>query len=142
MRVSVLALLVMTAACAGRSTAQLKPVSLPDISAITQVTAREQLRDAYATLDAKIRNRDTPPLELANRYGEMGRLLLRSAKDIQQDRIATARDAARRWNAHVILKGSHTIIAAPEGATFSEAVDAWLAWGREKGYLPQSVTRT
>jgi hypothetical protein len=31
---------------------------------------------------------------------------------------------------------------APEGATFTEAVDAWLAWGREKGYLPRSVTRT
>lgn len=29
---------------------------------------------------------------------------------------------------------------APEGATFAEAVDAWLAWGREKGYLPHSVT--
>ncbi len=29
---------------------------------------------------------------------------------------------------------------APEGAAFGEAVDAWLAWGREKGYLPQSVT--
>lgn len=27
-----------------------------------------------------------------------------------------------------------------ENATFTEAVDAWLAWGREKGYLPQSVT--
>jgi hypothetical protein len=31
---------------------------------------------------------------------------------------------------------------ALEGSTFTEAVDAWLAWGREKGYLPQSVART
>lgn len=29
---------------------------------------------------------------------------------------------------------------AKEGATFTEAVESWLAWGREKGYLPQSVT--
>jgi hypothetical protein len=31
---------------------------------------------------------------------------------------------------------------APEDATFTEAVDAWLAWGREKGYLPQSVSES
>jgi hypothetical protein len=30
---------------------------------------------------------------------------------------------------------------APEAATFPEAVDAWLAWGREKGYLPPSVSQ-
>jgi hypothetical protein len=29
---------------------------------------------------------------------------------------------------------------APEGATFNEAVDAWLAWGREKGYLAKSAS--
>jgi hypothetical protein len=53
----------------------------------------------------------------------------------------------RELNAH----RDHWIVAlnaitgedpAPEDATFTEAVDAWLAWGREKGYLPQSVTRT
>lgn len=27
----------------------------------------------------------------------------------------------------------------PEGANFTEAVDAWLTWGREKGYLTQSA---
>jgi NAD(P)H-hydrate epimerase len=37
---------------------------------------------------------------------------------VQQERVKTAQDAARRWNAHVILKGSHTIIAAPDGQIF------------------------
>jgi NAD(P)H-hydrate epimerase len=48
----------------------------------------------------------------------MARVLLRSTKDVQQDRVHTAQEAARRWNAHVILKGSHTIIAGPEGQTY------------------------
>jgi hypothetical protein len=65
--------------------------------------------------------------------------------------IETGRDALplifRELNAHrdhwlVALNVITGEDAAPEGATFDQAVDAWLAWGREKGYLPQSVTRT
>ena len=47
--------------------------------------------------------------------GEMARLLGSSVKEVEADRVKTATDAAKRWNAHVILKGSHTIIAAPDG---------------------------
>jgi NAD(P)H-hydrate epimerase len=41
-----------------------------------------------------------------------------STKDVQADRVNTAQEAARRWNAHVILKGSHTIVASPDGSAF------------------------
>lgn len=53
----------------------------------------------------------------------------------------------RELNAH----GDHWLVAlneitgqdpAPEGSSFTEAVEAWLAWGREKGYLTRSDHRT
>jgi ADP-dependent NAD(P)H-hydrate dehydratase / NAD(P)H-hydrate epimerase len=48
----------------------------------------------------------------------MARLLKSSTKLVQEDRVKIAQDAARRWNVHAILKGSHTIIAAPDGQLF------------------------
>jgi NAD(P)H-hydrate epimerase len=74
--------------------------------------------NAFAGNADALRDRKSQFLAITPHPGEMGRLLLRSAKDIQRDRIKTAQDAARRWNAHVILKGSHTILAAPQGPTF------------------------
>jgi tetratricopeptide (TPR) repeat protein len=75
MKRAAFALLLILAACgAGRKA--LVPVSLPDISTVSQAEARRQLRDAYASLDAKIKNPDTPPPELADAFGEMGRLLM------------------------------------------------------------------
>jgi ADP-dependent NAD(P)H-hydrate dehydratase / NAD(P)H-hydrate epimerase len=50
--------------------------------------------------------------------GEMGRLLGESIPQVQQDRVKTALDAARHWNAQVVLKGFHTIVAAPTGQLF------------------------
>jgi ADP-dependent NAD(P)H-hydrate dehydratase / NAD(P)H-hydrate epimerase len=74
--------------------------------------------NAFAEKPEDLNRRKAEFLAITPHPGEMGRLLLRSAKDIQRDRIKTAQDAARRWNAHVILKGSHTILAAPDGSTF------------------------
>jgi hydroxyethylthiazole kinase-like uncharacterized protein yjeF len=62
--------------------------------------------------------------------GEMARLLGKSIRDVQGDRLKAAREAARRWNAHVILKGFHTVIAAPDGGVFVNTTgNAGLAKG-------------
>jgi NAD(P)H-hydrate epimerase len=47
--------------------------------------------------------------------GELGRLLGRPSEDIEVHRLRSAREAARRANAIVVLKGDDTIIAAPDG---------------------------
>jgi tetratricopeptide (TPR) repeat protein len=75
MRRAACALMLLLAAC-GPGRKALIPVGLPDISTVSQPTARAQLRDAYASLDAKIKNPDTPPADLAGGFGEMGRLLM------------------------------------------------------------------
>ena len=50
--------------------------------------------------------------------GEMARLLGTSTTEVQQDRVRAAVDAAKRWNAHVVLKGFHTVLASPSGQVF------------------------
>jgi ADP-dependent NAD(P)H-hydrate dehydratase / NAD(P)H-hydrate epimerase len=50
--------------------------------------------------------------------GEMARLLGCSIAQVQKDRIAVASQAAADWNAQVILKGHHTIVAAPDGRAY------------------------
>jgi len=47
---------------------------------------------------------------------EAARLLGISAAEVQADRLGSARALARRLNAVVVLKGSGTVIAAPDGA--------------------------
>ena len=74
--------------------------------------------NAFAGNADTLCDRKTKFLAITPHPGEMARLLMRSSKDVQEDRVKTAQDAARRWNAHVILKGSHTIIASPDGRIF------------------------
>ncbi len=45
---------------------------------------------------------------------EMGRLCGKDTSEIQADRIGTARDFAKKYNAVVVLKGAGTVIASPE----------------------------
>ena len=47
--------------------------------------------------------------------GEMGRLLGRESAEVQADRVAAARELARRAQAVTVLKGARTVIAAPDG---------------------------
>ena len=47
--------------------------------------------------------------------GEAGRLLGRSARDVQRDRLGAARLLARRARAVAVLKGAHTLVAAASG---------------------------
>ncbi|MBI4336414.1 MAG: NAD(P)H-hydrate dehydratase [Chloroflexi bacterium] len=47
--------------------------------------------------------------------GEMARLLGQQGTVGGKERIATARDAARRWRTVVVLKGAFTVVASPQG---------------------------
>ncbi|HUO34321.1 MAG TPA: NAD(P)H-hydrate dehydratase [Candidatus Acidoferrum sp.] len=68
---------------------------------------------------AKDLARDEGRLAITPHPGEMARLLDATVKDVQARRIDIATAAAAEWNCIVILKGHHTIIAAPDGG-------AWL----------------
>lgn len=49
---------------------------------------------------------------------ELSRLMKVSTEDILKDRIKSARDAAQKFNTTVILKGSKTVIAEPNGNVY------------------------
>ncbi|HVB87984.1 MAG TPA: NAD(P)H-hydrate dehydratase [Candidatus Dormibacteraeota bacterium] len=50
--------------------------------------------------------------------GEMARLLGSSIAQVQKDRVDVALKAASDWNAYVILKGHHTVVASPGGQAY------------------------
>jgi NAD(P)H-hydrate epimerase len=50
--------------------------------------------------------------------GELGRLLGRTARAIEQDRFGAVREAVDRTKQTVVLKGARTIIATPSDGTF------------------------
>jgi ADP-dependent NAD(P)H-hydrate dehydratase / NAD(P)H-hydrate epimerase len=50
--------------------------------------------------------------------GEMARLLNCTSSDVQARRVEVALRAASDWNACVVLKGHHTVIASPDGSAF------------------------
>jgi NAD(P)H-hydrate epimerase len=78
----------------------------------------------------ELRRRKSKFLAITPHPGEMARLLGKSIRDVQGDRLKAAQEAAKRWNAHVILKGFHTLIAAPDGAVFVNTTgNAGLAKG-------------
>jgi ADP-dependent NAD(P)H-hydrate dehydratase / NAD(P)H-hydrate epimerase len=72
--------------------------------------------NAFAAKGDLLRNKRTTSLVLTPHPGEMARLLGSSISQVQQDRASVASEAAKRWNAVVVLKGFHTIIASPAGA--------------------------
>ena len=74
--------------------------------------------NAFAGQADELRDRKNKFLAITPHPGEMARLLGSSVKEVEADRVKTATDAAKRWSAYVILKGSHTIIAGPDGRVF------------------------
>ena len=74
--------------------------------------------NAFAGRADELRNRKARFVAITPHPGEMARLLGISTKEIQQDRVKVAQQAAKRWNVHVVLKGSHTIVTSPDGALF------------------------
>ena len=74
--------------------------------------------NAFAGNGDLFRQRASHFLALTPHPGEMARLFGIETLVIQADRLKMALDAARRWNAHFVLKGYHTIVASPEGQPF------------------------
>lgn len=73
--------------------------------------------NAFADRAAEL-NQPSGSLAITPHPGEMARLLGGSIAQVQKNRVEVARKAAADWNAHVILKGHHTIVAAPDGQVF------------------------
>ncbi len=73
--------------------------------------------NAFAGRAAEL-NHPSGSLAITPHPGEMARLLGYSIAQVQNDRVEVARKAAADWNAHVILKGHHTVVAAPDGSVF------------------------
>jgi ADP-dependent NAD(P)H-hydrate dehydratase / NAD(P)H-hydrate epimerase len=57
---------------------------------------------------------DVPAL-LTPHAGELARMLDTTREDVEAKRLHHARSAAARWNAVVLLKGSTTLVVAPDG---------------------------
>ena len=62
--------------------------------------------------------RHAGPLALTPHPGEMARLTGQTAAEVQSRRLETALEAARAWNAFVVLKGFRTILATPDGRAY------------------------
>src|ERR1700730_7559641 len=105
------------------------------VRAIVRHTYRPTILDAdglnaFAEKTDELNRRKTEFLAITPHPGEMARLLGSPTKSVQEDRVKTAQDAARRWNVHVILKGAHTLVAAPDGRMFVNTTgNAGLAKG-------------
>ncbi len=86
--------------------------------------------NAFAGNGASLSKRKTKFLAVTPHPGEMARLLGASTKEVQADRLNAARNSAQKWNAHVVLKGFHTIVASPRGDLFINTTgNAGLAKG-------------
>ena len=93
------------------------------IRALVQSTELPTILDAdglnaFAGNADALRRRKSEFLAITPHPGEMARLLGVSNAEVQKDRVRIATEAAKQWNAHVLLKGFHTILASPHGAIF------------------------
>jgi NAD(P)H-hydrate epimerase len=60
----------------------------------------------------------TAPTVVTPHPGEMARLTDMSVRDVVADPITTTQHHARTWNASIVLKGAHSLIAHPNGAAY------------------------
>jgi NAD(P)H-hydrate epimerase len=86
--------------------------------------------------------------------GEMSRLIGRPVSFIQNDRINCARNFAKKFKVHVVLKGARTVIAHPDGKVFinptgnpgmasggmGDVLTGIIAGFVAQGYSPESAT--
>jgi len=81
-----------------------------DADALNLLSENEDLRKACARRSAETLLTPHP--------GEAAALCGKSVPEVQADRVATARDLCRIFNAHVLLKGNGSILAARDGHWF------------------------
>ena len=74
--------------------------------------------NAFAGKAALLRERRTQFVAITPHPGEMARLLGKTTSEVQADRVGLAGNTARELNVHVVLKGFHTVLAAPDGRTW------------------------
>jgi NAD(P)H-hydrate epimerase len=94
------------------------------IRALVQETALPTILDAdglnaFDSNGNALRERKSQFLAITPHPGEMARLLGIATREVQKDRVRIATESAKRWNAHVLLKGFHTILASPDGKVFA-----------------------
>ncbi len=88
-------------------------VSTVDLPLILDADALNCMNDAEDLL-----KKITAPRILTPHPGEMARLCHTTTKEIQENRIDTARSFAARFKVILILKGNKTVIALPDGRTW------------------------
>src|SRR5215469_4005247 len=74
--------------------------------------------NAFAGHADNLAIRNSPHLVLTPHPGEMARLCGLTTPQVQAERVRVAVEFAGKWNAVVLLKGFHTVIAAPNGDVF------------------------
>lgn len=68
------------------------------------------------------------PTVLTPHAGELGSMLDVPRSQVEAEMLACAQEAAERWDAVVLLKGAHSVIASPDGRVrVNVAGPAWLA---------------
>lgn len=86
--------------------------------------------NAFAGRSEELARRRSPHLILTPHPGEMARLCWSTTAQVQAERIRYATEFSAKWNATVLLKGFHTIIAGPRGEVFVNTTgNAGLAKG-------------
>lgn len=68
--------------------------------------------------DLDIIRKRTAPTILTPHLGEMSRITGRSVRGIDEEKIMTVQETAKDLNAIMVLKGSHSLIAHPDGRVF------------------------
>ncbi|MEK7830498.1 MAG: ADP/ATP-dependent (S)-NAD(P)H-hydrate dehydratase, partial [Acidobacteriota bacterium] len=74
--------------------------------------------NALAPWPSELKGSDELPIIITPHPGEMARLIWKTNADVQADRIGMAREFATQHHVIVVLKGSRSLIAAPDGNVY------------------------
>ena len=121
----------------------IKACPVPMVLDADALNALEGVSNFGVLADAKA------PVVITPHPGEMGRLIGKKTREIEEDRIGAAAFLSERTGAYVILKGARTVIAEPGGKIFinptgtpgmAKAGVGDVLTGMLAGFLAQGVT--